>query len=206
VTRTAGDSIVLANIPTNVDIAISYGNGDYQVNYDQFIAKFPTPKYARALIDVNATDPLGCSILDVENGDAVPDDAPKWIVDHHAAHTDTDVAMPVIYVNRDNKQAVIDACTAAKLVLAKDYWLWVATGDGTIVTGPGIVACQSEWYTTWDKSVVFDDSWHPNGTAVVKKPPPPPAELYGVLIRSNLDCYDVFSKDGGKTWSVEKEL
>lgn len=192
--RVMGDSTVLGNIPTDVDIATSYGNGRYEVNYDEMIARFPTPRYARALVDVNAGDPLGCSILDVELYDAVPTQAPGWIRDHHAARTDTDVAMPVIYVNRSNRGQVESACTAAGLVLAKDYWLWVATGDGTIVGGPddpGVVACQQFWYATWDKSVVFNDLWHPND---VIKPPPPATK--GVVVTSGLQAYAVSSTDG----------
>jgi len=65
--------------------------------------------------------------LDIERYDATPSDAPAFVQarlnhGHHDA---------LLYVNRGNEQAVVDACTREGLHLGIHYHLWVATLDGT---------------------------------------------------------------------------
>jgi hypothetical protein len=75
--------------------------------------------------------------LDVENGDATPDQAPAWVKAAHARG----VSRPWVYVNRSNRSAVERALIAAG-ILTDQVALWVATLDGTqtVAAGPYPVA------------------------------------------------------------------
>ena len=48
-----------------------------------------------------------------------------------------------------------------RMVLGEDYWLFVATLDGKVHTGHGVIACQDKGAKLtgghWDESIVFDD-------------------------------------------------
>lgn len=66
----------------------------------------------------------------------------------------------VIYCNRSTISQVRTG--TGRYVLGKDYYLWVATGDGSLYTGPGVIACQNIWSRTYDSSEVYSSAWMPS--------------------------------------------
>jgi hypothetical protein len=75
-----------------------------------------------------------------------PERAGKWAADEKRAHE-----WPVCYVNRDNKEATVNACIGNGLKPADDFGLWVATLDGEFTDNngadlrhePGVVVVQA---------------------------------------------------------------
>lgn len=166
-TRIAGDSTTLANIPLTVQVACTYGTGTYAVHPQQVEARFPRARYGWNRIDVNGSDPT-CSSRDWETGDK-SGSLEQWVIDHNKATGKKDA---VVYCNRSTIPEVRQK--TGSQVLGVDYFLWVATLDGTVYTGPGVIACQVKGANLtgghWDESLVFDASmWLP-----VAPPPPKP--------------------------------
>ena len=99
-------------------------------------------------------------VLDVEQGDATPDQAHGWIAMRKAAG----LFRPTIYCSR----SVIPAVRAGtgSYILGRDYDIWVAdyTGSPHQVTAPGLpvatcAATQYESTAGWDATAVYDLSW-----------------------------------------------
>lgn len=115
-------------------------------------------------IDVNGSDPKA-HVLDCETGDATPDKTPGWA----KAHNGENPAFPaVIYCNRSNVTPVFNAMNAAGLRIARDFFIWLATLDGTrtVPDMTGVVAVQvygaSALGFNADLSFVYDDAF-PHG-------------------------------------------
>jgi hypothetical protein len=109
------DSINPANIPESVkDYVAGYVNGKFN---SWTLGDFE--KYAHVLkIDVE-NEGIG-DVLDVENGAAVPGDAPDWLTERR--NDPTQVIRPGIYVNLGNWQSVVDAIASAQLE-PPAYWV-----------------------------------------------------------------------------------
>lgn len=79
-------------------------------------------------IRINVTGELKRgNALDVENGDATPADVEPWIV---SLKDDADPLL--VYCNRSNLQACVDARNAAHTASGRYAFIWEATLDGTI--------------------------------------------------------------------------
>lgn len=110
-------------------------------------------------------------VLDVEIGDATPDQAHDWIVMRHRAG----LWRPSLYASKSIVPALRTA--TRELVLGKDWDLWDADWDGTTTPDyPRAVAKQFKNTTGYDQSAVFDDAW-PHRHPPVTTPPPPKATI-----------------------------
>lgn len=162
-TRIMGDSTTLDLIPLTVNIAASYANGAYAVTSDDISARFPPDKYGNVLIDVTGSAPA-VQVRDWETGNK-GGSLEQWIIDHNKATGKKDA---VVYCNRSTIPEVRQL--TGSQVLGRDYWLWVATLDGSLLTPddyPGVVACQDKGPSLtgghWDSSIVWDSSlWLPS--------------------------------------------
>jgi hypothetical protein len=161
VTRVMRDSTTAADISAHgLDLVGGYGNGLYKWS-DADWQRFPNAGHV--YIDVNGSDPRGCGVLDVETGDATPDQAPGWVKARAALKP---AYPPVIYCNRATLTPLFNAMAAAGLRVVHDFRLWVATLDGTKtlpdMTGVTAVQWAGEGLTGghFDESVVYDDAWH----------------------------------------------
>jgi hypothetical protein len=74
---------------------------------------------------------------------------------------------PIVYCDRSNIPDVREY--TGKYILGKNYYIWVATLDGTVATAASlglpensVVACQDHAYDGYDSSVVFSSQWVPN--------------------------------------------
>lgn len=119
-------------------------------------------------VEISVTSSGAGDVLDVENGDATPEEGYGWIERRKAAGLDR----PTIYCSR----SVVPAVRAAtgKFILNRDYDLWVADYTGKahslVAAGPGaelqVAAVQHTNTAKWDISTVYDDGWpHRTGTA-----------------------------------------
>lgn len=152
------------------ELVAGYINGLYKwsaAEWDLF------PHSTHVQISITASEDAG-DVLDVEKGDASPQEAAGWI----ERRKQSGLWRPTIYCARSVIPAVRQA--TGRYVLGTDYDIWVAdwTGKphGVTAPGPGVPAvCAAVQYAStakYDVSIVNDDGW-PHRTAA--KPAPPKA-------------------------------
>lgn len=168
VTRYMYDSVTPGDIPGDASLVAVYGTGDYIAKKPDVLKDFPHATLV--WIDATGADPKGCTVRDWEPGDE-EGSLEEWVGVCKQYHP-----RPTIYCDRASLPSV--RVLTGKYVLGKDYWLWVATLDGTVYQGESVVACQSEGVAqtggNYDRSVVFDPYW-PAAPPVVTAPPEPVA-------------------------------
>lgn len=179
-TRTMGDSTNMNAIPTTVNIAAVYDDGHLGVETAaQLAARFPHAKYGQVFIDVTGATPAA-QVRDWETGDK-GGSLQQWVIDHNKASGRKDA---VVYCNVSTIPEVRNL--TGTQILGTDYFLWVATLDGTLFGPsqyPHVVACQIKGASLtggdWDMSLVFDNSfWQP---VTPPKPPVPPVNVKAEL-------------------------
>jgi hypothetical protein len=147
------DSVRAADIPlAGTDIVCGYSDGTY-ADARALASRFPG--IPRLLIDVNGYN-VKADVRDWETGDKAGNLA-GWVREHNAVAGQRNA---IIYCNRSTIPEV-RALTGA-YVLGVDYWLWIATLDGTIFGPsqyPHIVACQNkgsnQTHANYDESIVW---------------------------------------------------
>lgn len=186
-TRIAGDSTTYTDIPLTVQVACTYGTGTYATTEAQVEARFPRAKYGWCRIDVNGSAPH-LSARDWETGDKARS-LEQWVIDHNKATGKKDA---VVYCNRSTIPEVRQK--TGSQILGTDYFLWVATLDGTVYTGPGVIACQVKGANLtgghWDESLVFDASmWLPVPPVPPKPKPPVVSKAQATAALATLTLY-----------------
>lgn len=145
--RTMYDSTTAADIPTNAQMVAGYANGVYKWSAADW-ARFPNAVRVTIAVSVDAD----ANVLDVENGDALPTQAPGWVQRQRAAMREGSV-----YCNRSNVDALRTAFANAGVVLPP---LWLAHYDGIAEIPEGFIAKQYEDPSLsgghYDLSVVAD--------------------------------------------------
>jgi hypothetical protein len=167
-TRTMGDSTDVNVIPKSVDIVATYVDGHMGVVNEQLMKElFPSDRYFHVLIDVNGSRP-DAQVRDWENGDKAGS-LEQWVIDHNTHSGKKDA---VVYCN-ESTIAEVRRLTGSQ-ILGKDYFLWVATLDGSIFRGFGVIACQNRGANqngaNFDTSMVFDDTFWQLANAGPPKP------------------------------------
>lgn len=147
------DSVTPADIPiSGTQIAAGYGTGPFS-NMTALRARFPSIPCIS--VDTNGTDPT-CNVRDWETGDE-EGNLEQWVIDHNNSSGQSDA---VVYCNRSTIGSVRQL--TGSQILNQDYFLWIATLDGTIY-GPsdlaGVIACQYETVNNdYDQSEVWEES------------------------------------------------
>ena len=171
-TRTMGDSTSMGAIPLTVNVAAVYDDGHLGVETPaQLEARFPHSRYGQVFIDVTGANPKA-QVRDWENGDK-GGSLQQWVIDHNREAGRKDA---VVYCNVSTIPEVRQL--TGNQVLGTDYFLWVATLDGTLfgpAQYPHVIANQIKGAQLtggdWDMSLVFDASlWLP---VAAPKPPVP---------------------------------
>lgn len=141
-------------------------------------------------------------VLDVETGDATPDQAAGWIRMRKAAG----IERPTIYCNLSTAPAVRVA--TGSLILGQDYDMWVADYTGSpheIVFPDGRKAAATQWqsFSFYDASTVYDDAW-PHVKSSGPPPPPPPngPPFRQVVPAGNVATLEDIAIDRG--WALDK--
>lgn len=164
--RTMYDSATGMTIPAHATVVAGYIDGVYKwttAEWDRFTHAL------KIEIAISASLNSG-DVLDIETGDATPEQAEGWIKLRKAAG----YYRPTIYCSRETVPAVRTG--TGKYVLGTDYDLWVGdwTGVAHEVTAPGpgaeltVAVVQYASTSAYDISVLYDDDW-PHRT-----PPAPP--------------------------------
>lgn len=157
-TRIMVDSVELSGMrDVPCDIVAFYTD---LVSTAEAAAMYPGKRYNP--IDRRGNTPQISRTLDVEPGCFWPANGcesyiTEWNARNPAYHNGGRL---VIYCSRGTIGEVRTG--TGKYVHGKDYFLWVATGDGSLYTGPGVVACQNIWSRTYDSSVVYSSAWMPS--------------------------------------------
>jgi hypothetical protein len=164
-TRIMYDSTTPAAIPRSAEMVAGYVNGEFAWTKEEWSL---FPHAAKVHISVRAVN--DGNVLDIETGDATPDQAPTWVkARRQAGHI-----RPTLYVNRANAEAAIAACEKEQLQPGHQFWIWLATLDGSDPHDlPGIVAIQDKSAAMLgfnaDASTVFDATWHPTPLTEMEK-------------------------------------
>lgn len=125
------DAVDLSQIPANPPAVAGYVGGRFPT-WSSLVKKFPNAKHVS--IAVNASE--DADILDVENGDAVPSDAPAWFVRQKARGI-----RPGFYADVSTMPAVLKALGAVG-VQRDEYRVWTAHFTGVAHIEPGSDATQ----------------------------------------------------------------
>jgi len=108
------DAVAISEIPASPQAVAGYVGGNFPT-FSPLVQRFPNAKHLS--IAVNSSEDAEC--LDIENGDAVPSDAPAW----HARQMARGVKRPVFYANTSTMPAVI---AALRGIPRSQYRLWTA--------------------------------------------------------------------------------
>lgn len=184
------DSVTPNAIPiAGTQIACGYDDGTFD-DVAALAARFP--HIPRVLVDVNGSN-FRANVRDWEPGDE-EGDLETWVGNHNEF---TGVSDAVVYCSRGTISSVRDL--TGKYILNKDYFLWVATLDGTIVTPSdqlGLLACQDKGsqqvHANYDESIVWTTApvaW----TGYVHPQPPQPPSAWSYPRPGNLTA------SGGET-------
>jgi hypothetical protein len=147
-TRMMFDGVEAGSVPGGAAIYAGYVDGEWQ-SYDPLVATYPGALH----VSICVTSSDSARVLDVESGDASPDEAPGWVVRERAAGN----PYPVIYMNASTWPSVRSAF-AAQAVAAPLYWVAAYVGDPSQVPGipAGAIALQYYDFGGYDASVVAD--------------------------------------------------
>jgi len=166
VTVTMYDSVDVSQIPRTAEAVAGYTSGNWPT-FPVLAQRFPNAH--RLSIAVNSSHDADC--LDVETGDATPDQAPAWFHRQIALGKH----LPCFYANTSTMPAVISAL--AKTVIARhEYRLWTAHYTGAPHIEPGSDATQfydkalgRNLDISWCRDTFFDaapaplpSTWQPN--------------------------------------------
>jgi hypothetical protein len=143
--RTMYDSVNPFNIPTTAEMVAGYVDGRYAWS-DAGWARFPYSVKVRIAVFPTTNDG---HVLDVENGDATPQQAPGWVRMRRLAGFN-----PSVYCS-ESIWSVVRAAFQASGVTEPQYWVAAYPGEGTFVP-PGAVAHQYNDVGLYDLSVVND--------------------------------------------------
>jgi hypothetical protein len=145
------DSVTPTNIPTSTEVVGGYVNGRYAWKPTDW-ARFPLSHKVTISTYANGPTPFDtiALVLDVETGDAAPEEAPEWVLKMRFIRVD-----PVIYCNLATWPTVMSAFHQANVPIPK---YWIASWDGVPSVSPawaymGCVAKQYQSTSLVDMSV-----------------------------------------------------
>ena len=177
--RTMYDSVTAGDIPLSAQIVAGYIDGPYTWSAADW-HRFAGKTCVRITVTAAANDG---DVLDVETGDATPQQAPGWVLMRRAAGAD-----PSVYMNGSTWPSVRSAF-ASQGVREPHYWVAFYDGGHDPAIPPGAVAHQYADPATsgghYDLSSVAD--YWPG----VDPAPPPTTEETDVRLtrRSNGDVW-----------------
>ena len=168
------DAVTLANVDAanhNPQLVACYDDGTYQ-NVAEAEQRFPHSIIVPIAVRASHTG-SHVRVLDVETGDASPDEAPGWVQTMRSLGVD-----PTIYCNTSTWPSVISAFQNAGV---KQPHYWVAEYDGDPTIPSGAVAKQYLGdYNGYDKSSVVD--YWPGVDSGTPTPPPATTSLMEDLL------------------------
>lgn len=144
-TRLMYDAVTPTNIPANAEMVAGYVDGRFAWSAADWV-RFPNAVHVPIAVFPTTNNGV---VLDVEQGDATPQQAPGWVLMRRAAGVD-----PTVYCSEVAWPAVRAAFTAAG-VAQPHYWVAAYPGEGAVVPA-GAVAHQYQDTGRYDLSIVAD--------------------------------------------------
>jgi hypothetical protein len=143
------DGVDPAQVPAGAAIYAGYDDGSWQ-SLAGLTGTHPGKLYVSICVSATGTG----RVLDVEQYDATPEQAPAWAERQRAAGN----PYPVVYCNQASGWPAVKAAFAAQKVAEPLYWVAAYVNDPTKVpTIPaGAIALQYYDYGGYDTSVVAD--------------------------------------------------
>lgn len=139
------DGVTVSGLPAvGAQLVAGYTDGTWP-SYAAMVDRFPALTHVS--ITVHATDNVGI-VLDVEAGDATPEEAVNWVLTRRAAGVD-----PTVYCSVSAWPSVQAAFDTHDVV--QPYY-WVAHYDGVVSLPAGAIAKQYMDYAGYDVSIVAD--------------------------------------------------
>lgn len=138
------DAVTVSNIPSTAEMVAGYVDGNY-ANYSEMKSRFPDAIVVP--ITVFASDNEG-TVLDVEQGDATPQESVGWVQKRRNAGVD-----PSVYCDTSNWANVRQAFQDAGV---REPHYWIADWTGSPHIPDGAVACQYSSPGPYDVSEVAD--------------------------------------------------
>ena len=126
------DSVDAGTVPASAPAVAGYVGGNWP-SFQPLVTRCPAARHLS--IAVNAGEDADC--LDIENGDATPDQAPAWV----ARQLRRGAWRPCLYSSRSEMQAVWGALQRAGITRGL-VRLWVADWTYVPHIPPGYDACQ----------------------------------------------------------------
>ena len=172
------DAVNPVNLPPGMDLYAGYDDGNYD-DWNAICTRFPGKTVLA--ITTNPADNEG-DVIDVENGDASPSQAPQWIARRRLNH-----GGPIVYCSWSALTTVVAEFNSAHVPLPA-FWVagYPAPDGDAIPTVPGVNIVAHQWidHGGWDESIVAD--FLPGIDPVVPIPNPPnptsaPGELFAML-------------------------
>ena len=138
------DAVTVADLPADSTMVAGYADGLY-ANMPALAARFPNALRVSIAVTASLDD---AQVLDVENGNATPAEAPGWVLMRRRSGAD-----PSVYCDASTWPAVQEAFTAAG-VAPPHYW--IASYDGDPAIPVGAVAHQYASNSSYDTSSVAE--------------------------------------------------
>jgi hypothetical protein len=144
------DSVNIDHLPKDGDVYAGYVAGNWPT-YVPLMTKFPHKRVVSIAVQANQD----AQVLDIEQGDATPDQAPEWVNRQRKLGR----GRPTIYCSRSLYPEVVAALQKAHVAMP-DFW--IADWTGTPHSIPGAVAVQYLSNADFDETCITDE-WWPNG-------------------------------------------
>lgn len=139
------DSVTASNIPRSATMVAGYVDGRYRWSTSDW-ALFPNAVHVPIAVFASTNDGV---VLDVENGDATPAEAPGWVTRRRERGI-----VPTVYCSASVRGAVYDAFVGARV---NPPYFWIADYRSSTVGIPdGAVARQYTDVGPYDLSAVGD--------------------------------------------------
>jgi hypothetical protein len=143
-TRIMYDGITASALPAGAAMVAGYVDGTWP-DYPTLVVKFPHAVHVPIAVSAAADAGL---VLDVENGDATPEDAVNWVLARRAAGVD-----PTVYCSASTWPTVRAAFATHDV---RPPYYWIAAYDDDPAIPSGAIAHQYVSTAGWDESSVAD--------------------------------------------------
>lgn len=173
-TLTGQDSVTASSLARGKAVYAGYYNGSF-ANLTTIANRVgPGP----IIVSVSPNGANGARAIDIESGDAVPSDAPRFW--HNSNHGGTgygqkDEGIPIFYTSAGDVQSVINYLTWAGISRSK-YLIWSAHWIGYHICGESVCGYPQADATQYsDAGYVDNDVWYSYcfSGATTTSPPPP---------------------------------
>lgn len=150
------DAVTVVDLPAGADAYAGYVDGRY-ANIGAIRARFPATRTLAIAVRATTTD---ADALDVENGDATPDQVPGWVAARHALGD----PRPVVYASVSAIAEIMTQLSSHDIVRAQ-VRLWSAHYTTRHICNPGcyptmpVTADGTQWidHGGYDESVLSDN-------------------------------------------------